>query len=153
MPYGSAAGVAALAKTWTDNGVFTDPDVYGAGGTPTTLAEVTEWLSQVSVFMDIALAEQGFAIPVDPDTFPEVERMLDLKVNALVADLVHFAHGKGRLLSDRIQERGESPSTILERELLAWVKVRINALEAYGIPRIVDLEAHQAYSIPATRQT
>ena len=152
MAYGSAAGVAALAKTWTDNGEFKDPDVYGDGGTPTTLAEVTEWLLQVSGFMDVSLSEYGFAIPIDPDRFPQVERLIDLKVNALVADLVSYAHGKGRLLSDRIQERGESPSTILERELLAWVKARVNALESYGIPRIVDLEANQAYSIAPTRQ-
>ena len=149
MAYGSPAGVAALAKTWTNNGEFIDPDAYGEGGTPTTLAEVTEWLDQVSALMDTALAEQGFRVPV---SHVDVVKLLDLKVNALVADLVNLSHGKGRLLSDRIQQSGEAPSTILERELLAWVKGRINALEAYGIFRIVDLDANQAYSIQPRRQ-
>jgi hypothetical protein len=150
--YGSPEGVAALAKTWTDAGEFKDPDLYGLGGTPTTLSEVVSWLEELSSFMDAALAEQGFAVPVDPSDYPAVARMLDLKVNALVADLVQFAHSKGRLLSDRIQQSGESSSTVLEREILSWVKSRINALEGFGIPRIVDLEANQAYSIQPRRQ-
>jgi hypothetical protein len=147
--YGSAAGVAALAKTWTDNGSFIDPDVYGDGGTPTTLSEVLTWLEQVSVLMDIALSEQGFSVPV---THASVIKALGLKVEALVADLVHLSHGKGRLFSDRIQESGVAPQTILERELHAWVKGRINAFEAYGISRSVDLDSNQAYSIQPGRQ-
>lgn len=149
MAYGSPAGVAALAKTWTEEGEFLDPDAYGEGGTPTTLSEVTDWLDEVSVLMDTSLAEQGFAIPV---THVDVVKMLGLKVNALVADLVALSHSKGRLMSDRIQERGESPTTILERELLAWVKARVNALEAYGIPRVIDLDQAQAYSVQPGRQ-
>ena len=149
MSYGSASGVAALAKTWTDNGAFIDPDIYGEGGTPTTLAEVSSWLEQVSVFMDIALANQGFAVPV---SHVDVKKALDLKVSSIVADLVHLSHGKGRLLSERIQTSGEDALTIVEREILSWIKGRVSAFEAYGIPRVIDLDNTQAYSIPMARQ-
>jgi len=70
----------------------------------------------------------------------------------MAADLVHLQHSKGRLFSDRIQESGVSPMTLLEREILAWVNQRIAAFENFGIPRTVNFEDTQGYSIPATRQ-
>lgn len=149
MAYGSAAGVAALAKTWTDNGEFLDPDIYGDGGTPTTLSEVGEWLDQVSTFADISFGQEGFTVPIIQT---DVIKALDLKVNALVADLVHLAHGKGRLFSDRIQNSGQDAMSIIERELLRWVKDRVSSFEAYGIPRVINLDDTQAYSVPMSRQ-
>jgi hypothetical protein len=149
MSYGSPAGVAALAKTWTDGGEFLDPDVYGEGGTPTTLTEVEEWLDQVSSFTDISFADQGFTVPIIQ---ADVLKAIDLKVNALVADLVHLAHGKGRLFSDRIQNSGQDAMSIIEKELLRWVTDRVSSWEAYGIPRSIDLDDTQAYSIPMGRQ-
>lgn len=149
MPYGSAAGVGALAKTWTNNGVFQDETLYEPG-TPTTLAEVEEWLEQVSAFMDIALANEGFSVPI---SHVNVLKAIDLRVNTLVADLVHLQHNKGRLFSDRIQESGTPVMTIIERELLAWVTARANGFENLGLVRVINLSSTQGYSIPATRQT
>lgn len=149
MAYGSPEGVAALARTWTIDGEFLDPDLYEEGTNP-TLERVEEWLDQVSVIVDLDLANHGFTVPV---SHIEVKKAIDLKVNAIVADLVHLVHSKGRLFSDRIQESGVSPQTIIERDLAAWIKAQINAFEAYGIPRIVDLESMQAYSIKMTRET
>jgi hypothetical protein len=148
MSYGSASGVAALAKTWTDAGEFIDPDIYGDGATPTTLTEVGEWLDQVSSFMDISFADQGFTVPI---VETDVLKAIDLKVNALVADLVHLAHGKGRLFSDRIQNSGQDAMSIIEKELLRWVSERIASFEAYGIPRSINLDDTQAYSAPMSR--
>lgn len=142
MAYGSATGVAAFASTWTNAGVFDTT-------TSPTLATVTTWLDQVSELMNISLSQQGFGIPV---TQEDAKKALDLKVNILVADLVKLQHNKGRLFSDRIRESGEDPFTIIERELLTWVTKRINALEAYGIPRDIDYESNQAYSVPMGRQ-
>lgn len=148
MAYGSAEGVAALAKTWTDNGEFKDSSLYESA-TPTSLSEVEEFLEQVSAFVDIALAGEGFTVPV---SHVDVKKAIDLRVNALVSDLVHLQHDKGRLYSDRIQETGTPVMTIIERELLTWVKSRSNAFENLGIPRVIDLDSNQGYSIPATRQ-
>lgn len=148
MAYGSAAGVAALAKTWTDDGEFKNESLY-EDATPTTLAEVEEWLSQVSAFMDLALAGEGFTVPI---SHIEALKAINLRVNAMVADLVHLQHKKGRLFSDRIQETGVDPMTIVERELLSWVNKRANALENLGIPRVINLDSVQGYSIPPSRQ-
>lgn len=148
MAYGSPAGVASLAKTWTDNGEFFDEDLYQEA-TPTTLEEVTDWLSQVSAFMDIALAGEGFTIPI---SHIEVLKAINLKVNALVSDLVHLQHNKGRLFSDRIRDTGQDPLEIIEKDVFSWVKKRAGAFENMGIPRVIDLEDSQGYSIPAARQ-
>jgi hypothetical protein len=148
MAYGSPEGVAALASTWTDNGEFTDPDLYDPGTNP-TLARVEEWLGQVSVFANIALAGEGFTVPI---SHVEVLKAIDLKVNSLVADIVHLQHNKGRLFSDRIRETGDPALEIIERELASWVRKRANGFENLGIPRIVDLESNQAYSVPMARQ-
>lgn len=149
MSYGSPEGVAALAKTWTDNGEFFDDDGIYQEATPTTLAEVEAWLEQVSAFMDIALANDGFTPPI---SHVEVLKAIDLKVNALVSDLVHLQHNKGRLFSDRIRDSGQEPLEIIEKEILSWVHKRVSAFENLGIPRVIDLDDLQGYSIPATRQ-
>lgn len=148
MAYGSPDGVAALASTWTDDGEFKDTTLYEEETTP-SLAQVTAWLSQVSAFMDIALAGEGFSVPV---SHIQVLEAIDLKVNTIVADIVHLQHNKGRLFSDRIRETGEDPFTIIERELLSWVKKRANALENLGLIRVIDLDSNQAYSVPMGRQ-
>ena len=148
MAYGSPEGVGALAKTWTNDGEFTNETLYEPG-TPTTLAEVEEWLEQVSAFVDIALANEGFSVPV---SHVGVLKAIDLRVNALVSDIVHLQHDKGRLFSDRIQESGTPVMTIIERELMSWVTSRANGFENLGLVRVINLSSTQGYSIPATRQ-
>jgi hypothetical protein len=152
MPYGSAEEVAALDPLWTDGGEFTDPDiVYDDPGTNPTLSRVELWLEQVSDLMDLALAQYGFTAPVTALISEKAVRILDLKVSAMVADLVHLSHDTGRLFSDRIRETGEEPLTILERELISWVNKRINALETL-IPRTIDQAEGSSYSVPSGRQ-
>lgn len=148
MAYGSPEGVAALASIWTDEGSFTNDDLYETGTTP-TLEQVEQWLEELSVFVDIALSGEGFTVPI---SHVDLVKAIGLKVNTMAADLVHLQHSKGRLFSDRIQESGTAPMTILEREILAWVNQRVAAFENYGIPRVINFEDTQGYSIPATRQ-
>ena len=146
--YGSPAGVAALASTWTEDGEFTDEGLYDPGTIP-SLSQVTEWLEQVSSFVDIALSGQGFTVPV---SHVDVKKAIDLKANTIVADLVKLQHSKGRLFSDRIRETGEDPLNVIEKELFGWVVKRSNAFENLGIPRLLNLDSVQAYSIPMGRQ-
>lgn len=148
MTYGSPAGVASLARTWTDNGSFIDPNAY-QDGTPTTLTEVQAWLEEVSQIVDVAFANEGFAVPV---TLSTVLKAIDSKVNAMVADLVHLAHNKGRLLADRIVDSGRSAESVLESEVAAWVSKKANGFEAMGVPRTIQKGSQQAYSVPMGRQ-
>lgn len=157
MPYGSPEQVADLATLWTDDGEFKDPDlVYDLPGTSPTLSTVELWLEQVSDLMDLALAQSGFRFPVTPDLSTYAEkaiRILDLKVSAFVADLVHLRHDTGRLFQERFRESGEDASSILERELNIWVSKRINSLEGFGIPRTFEAgEEGSSYSVPSSRQ-
>lgn len=148
MPYGSAAGVASRARTWTRSGTFIDPDVY-QNGTPTTLTEVTDWLAEISQTVNVAFENEGFVTPV---TLATVLESINGKVNAAVADLVHLAHNKGRLFSDRIQQSGKSGEDIVKSELVRWVQDNANGFEAMGVPRRVQKGSQQAYSVPMTRQ-
>lgn len=156
MAYGSPEQVAELATLWTDGGEFKNPDICSdEPGTHPTLTTVEGWLEDVSDLIDLSLGEYGFSFPVTADMSQHAEKMiriLDMKASALVADLVHLSHDTGRLFSDRIRESGEEASTILERELLAWVKKRINSIEAFGIPRVLDQAEGNSYSVPSGRQ-
>jgi hypothetical protein len=99
--------------------------------------------------VDIGFAGQGFTTPI---SHIEALKAIDLKVNSLVADIVHLQHNKGRLFSERIRETGDPALEIVEREILSWVNKRANAFENMGIPRIIDLDSTQAYSAPMGRQ-
>lgn len=148
MPYGTPAGVASFAGTWTNDGQFVDPDAY-QDGSPTTLTEVEAWLEEVSQMVNVAFANEGFIVPVTLET---VLKAINGKVNMMVADLVHLAHQKGRLFSDRIRESGKSAEDILASEIMAWVSRRAKGFEAMGVPRIVQQGSQQAYSVPMGRQ-
>jgi hypothetical protein len=148
MSYGSAAGVASFAKTWTKGGVFLDPDAY-QDGTPTTLTEVETWLEEVSQLVNVAFENEGFVTPV---TVEAVMSAINAKVNSMVADLVHLSHNQGRFYSDRIQESGKSSEDILESEIAAWVSKKANGFEAMGVPRRVQRGSQQAFSVPMARQ-
>lgn len=147
MAYGTAADVAGLARTWTENGEFLDPDAYVSGTNP-TLVQVNAWLGQISVMMDLALANHGFAVPV---TQQQVIQALGAKVAAFTADLVHLSHSKGRLFSDRIQESGVDSLSIIDKDVNAWVQRNVTGLEAMGVPRTVNESDQAAFSVAMTR--
>jgi hypothetical protein len=148
MAYGTPAGVAGYARTWTSNGEFLDPDLYQDGTNP-TLEQVTTWLTQVSYMFDISLANFGFSVPV---VVVEVKSAISAKVETLVADLCHLAHDKGRLFSDRVQTTGDI-MTIIAKDINNWIEQNATGIEAMGVPRIVDLGSQSAYSVPMMKQT
>lgn len=98
--------------------------------------------------MDLALANEGFAVPV---VQTEVIKALGAKVAAFTADLAHLAHSKGRLFSDRIQESGVDPMSIIDRDVHAWVRRNMVGLEAMGVPRVTDESDQGAFSVPLNR--
>jgi hypothetical protein len=147
MSYGSAAGVAGFARTWTDNGAFVDADVYVTGTNP-SLEQVEEWLEQVSQMVDVAFANEGFTVPVIET---KVLKAIDAKVNAMVADLVHLSHHKGRLFSNRIVESGWSAEQVLESELTKWVAGKATGFQAMGVPRVINESSQSSFSVQMTR--
>lgn len=133
MAYGSIEGVARLARTWTRNGVFIDPDAYGNGGTNPTATDVAAWIDEVSAMFDIAFGNEGFVTPI---VHEQVLKAVGARVNALVADLAHLAHNKGRLFSDRVTQSGRSGEEVVEGDVMKWVSSKITGLESSGVPKI-----------------
>lgn len=130
--YGTAAGVASLAKMWTDNGSFVDPDIYGDGATRPTLTEVETWLTQLSDTMDLILAGYGFVVPV---TVPAAVSSIGQVIEAFTSDLVHNANSSGRFWTERAVERGITPLLAIRRDMDAFVKDNAEGLEGLGVPR------------------
>lgn len=147
MAYGTTADVAGLARTWTENGAFLDPDVYVSGTNP-TLTQVETWLEQISVMMDLALANNGFLVPVTQQT---VIKALGARVAAFTADLVSLSHAKGRLFSDRIQQSGQDPLSIIDKDVNSWVQRNVVGLEAMGVPRVINESDQTAFTVPMNR--
>ena len=102
MSYGSALGVAAFTPRYTNAaGVFDN-------STPTTptLAQVNEWLANLSAALDVAMSGAGLPSPA---TQTAVVEMLDGWINGNVAWLVESVNGQGRY-----QERPASTREIMQ---------------------------------------
>lgn len=119
--YGTAAGVAALAPRYANAaGVFDDN-----GDKVPKLAQVLEWLRQVSAMLDVALAGHGITTPV---TSAAALPMLDAYANAQVAAMTRGVNGQGKF--------AEKPTTADEMLLIigdataAWVAKNIGGLGA-----------------------
>ncbi len=127
--YGTEAGVAALAKRFTNAGAF---DVT----TNPTLTTVTGWLAQLTSMINIALASGGFVTPV---TDAAITPALDSFINAMSADLVHAANSTGRFYSERALENGVSPIRAINADVRAWVEQNSAGLTALGLA--IDTDA------------
>lgn len=145
--YGSAAGVAAFARAWTDNGAFTDPDLYDNGTNP-TLAQVEAWLESISVMVDLALGSEGFTVPV---TQEKAVLALNEIVNALVSDLCHAANSSGRFFTERLLETGKSQMAIINADILNWAASHTDGLVAMGVPHAVNEGDQGVFSVQMTR--
>ena len=135
MAYGTPAGVAAHAKTWTRGGSFYDAaDAEGetpaVAPTKPTLTEVNTWLEQVSNLFDRALSNEGFVVPVTAD---KSESLITLEVERIVADLCDRVNGIGRLVQDRVLHVGYMK--VIGAEVRAWVREGITGFENDGVPR------------------
>lgn len=133
--YGSLQGVAALAKQFTDHSEFTDADCLNClqvEETNPTKTEVESWLNQISAGMDVALAGEGFNVPVPAST---ARTSIDLIVNQFVADLVKYANHTGRFATERAQESGVEPMITIEKNIRAWANNNAGGLAAAGATR------------------
>jgi hypothetical protein len=119
MSYGTAAGVAALAPRYANAAGRFDEN------TTPKLAHVTDWLTQVSAMLDVALSGYGVETPV---TVAAILPMLSGYANAQVAAMVRGVNGQGRF--------AEKPTTADEMLLIigdataAWVTKNIGGLGA-----------------------
>jgi len=120
--YGSAEEVAALSPLWTEAGAFTTT-------TSPTLAQVENWLTQVSSMMDTCLAKEGFVTPVtDADATPD----LDLIVSGMVKDIVDFSRKSGRFYTKKALDSDKTMFMKIASEMCQWVKENRKGLERKG---------------------
>lgn len=136
MAYGSLAGVAALCKQWTDDGVFTDEDCLDCLQeleTIPTRSEVVEWLDLISNSMDTALGGEGFVTPV---TNANALGSITMIVNQYTADLVKYANNTGRFATERARESGIEPFITIDKNIIAWAHSHAAGMEAVGVPRL-----------------
>jgi len=133
--YGSLNGIASLCKKWTDSGVFTNEDCLDCLEeleTNPSLTEVLHWEDQLSAIMDVALAGEGFTVPV---TSTSPKKSIDLIVDQLTADLVQAANQSGRFYTAKAQEAGMVPMMVIRKEILSWANENAAGLEAAGATR------------------
>jgi hypothetical protein len=133
--YGSLAGIASLSKQWTDNGVFTNEgclDCLEELVTNPSLTEVLHWEDQLSAMMDVALAGEGFTVPI---TASNPKKSIDMIIDQLSADLVQAANQSGRFYTARAQEAGAVPMMVIRKEILGWANTNAAGLEAAGATR------------------
>lgn len=125
MSYGTPDDVAALARVWSDDGNWVDPNVdYDIRGTNPTLSTVTTWLENLSAQMDIALGTSWFNTPVSEASYPGPYKAISQYVCGLAADLAHLANGVERTVS--------SQGKTLEM-MTKWVEVNADGLIAGGL--------------------
>ena len=128
--YGSVTNVAALASTWTNNGAFTNGDIYSDGTIP-SLLQVEAWLVQMSAVVDSAIANEGFITPLTNATAVADASAI---VEGVVADLVHASHKSGRFYVKRALESGTSPIITIRAELTQWVVDHAISFKTLGVP-------------------
>lgn len=145
--YGTSAGVAAHARTWTRGGVFYDA-ATGVAPTKPTLSQVENWLEQISDMFDTALGNEGFQVPV---VATKSKNLITLEVERIVADLCDRANGLGRLVSDRTLHIGYM--RVIGNEIRSWVLERATGLENDGVPRTQKQSEHiGGFSVYPNRQ-
>lgn len=126
--YGSLEGVAAMCTVWTDSGVFN-------GTTHPTDEEVVTWINQISGFMNISLANEGFTTPItQADAVLAVEAM----VNQYVSDMVMASNSSGRFFTDRFLASGLTPLVQIGKDISDWVNTNAGGLEKIGASRTTN---------------
>jgi len=151
--YGSLVGVAALAQMWTRNGIWVNTvPAYGptaeVKGTNPSLTQVTTWLTGLTAMVDIALAGEGFTVPIVQATALETTNMF---VDSLVADLCHAANSSGRLYAAKVIERGLSPLILVNQQISNWAKEWTAGFRRLGVPWSQQ-PVEPAFTVEARRQ-
>lgn len=126
--YATASDVSALTDLYCISGAYTTATIP-------TLAQVEAWIDQVSAILNTALAAQGFVIPVSQ---ADAVLMLKSYVIQATADLSHAANSAGRYFTDAALKAGVSPMTSIRKDVLEWVELFADGLEALGAARSGD---------------
>jgi len=123
--YGTAAGVAAYTRVYTDAGEYKTT-------TNPTLANVEAWVNQVSAIANSALSAAGFIVPVSQS---DCVLMLVGLVEQSCADLCHAARSSGRFFSERALNSNLSAMGQLRKEIFDWVQANAKGMEDLGAGR------------------
>lgn len=123
--YGSLEGVAAMSTLYTDRGSFN-------GNTHPSDETVVTWINQISGFMNIALADNGFAVPI---TQVDAKQALDAVLNQYVADMVMASNSAGRFFTDKFLEKGLTPLVQIGKDINDWVVTNGGGIEGLGAVR------------------
>ena len=127
MAYGTPEEVAALARLWTQDGEWVDPDDYAEErGTNPTLTTVNLWLDQLSSQMDLCLQTNWFVVPVDPDDSPTAHAAIAQYIVELAAGLARSANG---------QEGGVSTGR-QAKDMCAWVASNADGFVKDGVQQV-----------------
>jgi len=148
MAYGTSAGVAAHAKTWTRGGAFYDASASPlVAATKPTLTEINTWLEQISNLFDRAISNEGFVVPV---VAVKSVSLITLEVERIVADLCDRANGMGRLVQDRVLHIGYM--RVLANEVKTWVQEGAYGFENDGVSRTqANSQMAGGFSVTANR--
>lgn len=131
--YGTPEGVAALAKTWTEEGAWVDPDeVYSIAGTNPTLTTVVSWIDQISAMLNIALDNYGFVVPL---TAARAIKAASQVVEGYVSDLARYANNNGRFMTEAFAKENVSVWEQIRLDINDWVQLYAPGLEAGGATR------------------
>lgn len=139
--YGSVDKVAELARMWTINGQFTKNPVEET---------VLGWLEDISAYVDVCLAGQGFT--QTPVTNEVAASAIGLFVSGLAADLAHSVNSSGRYAARKIQT-SRSVLGIIREDVETWVKAQANALQALGLDRQQTADSIVFYTYTPKRAT
>jgi hypothetical protein len=115
--YGTIEGVAALARTWTENNTFADETIYAVGTNP-ELHSVISWLNEVSAMLDVALGKYGFVVPLSSTAGRLSAKSI---VEQITADIVKYVNNQGRFFSERFVDSGMSVWKAIRTDLDLWV--------------------------------
>lgn len=132
--YGTADEVAALTPQFATGGNFTTT-------TRPPVANVENWIDQVSSLLNTILAQEGFSIPVSQ---ADAKRMLDLFVTQEVAAIVEGVNGRGRFGPSA---RGGSGSRfhMVMSDVRSFVAEFSVGLEELGVTRTTTQAENIAY--------
>lgn len=125
--YGSVAEVGALTPLYaTATGT-----TYSTTTRP-TLAQVEKMIDRVSGILNVALAREGFAVPVSQ---ADAKLALDEFVIAQVTELCHAANGAGPYAPGSEEMRAGTPFRAVAKEAAAFVSDYAAGLEMLGATR------------------
>jgi len=124
--YGTLEGVAALAQSWTNDGLWLDDEEPYVKRTNPSLTTVVRWLDQVSDMLNTALASYGFVTPLVKDNSIQSATMI---VEGVVADLARYVNTNSPV------EEGVSIWNTIRTNLDEWVKLYAPGLEQNGETR------------------